>query len=116
MSRILTIADQSLLDNILDQLPEFKHMESVSYLVSVYGTENESEYFDVKEMYPNDLGDLDFSSEDVREEYCLDDIYGTEDCYHTYGTDLLDEFVKNGWNYYDLCDLIKDKYKEKGEM
>ena len=45
MSRILTIADQSLLDNILDELPEFKHMEAVSYLVSVYGTENESEYF-----------------------------------------------------------------------
>ena len=44
--RILTIADQSLLDNILDQLPEFKHMEAVSYLVSVHGTENESEYFD----------------------------------------------------------------------
>ena len=46
MSRILTIADQSLLDNILDELPEFKHMEAVSYLVSVYGTENESEYFE----------------------------------------------------------------------
>ena len=73
MSRILTIADQSLLDNILDQLPEFKHMEAVSYLVSVYGTENESEYFDenkyehLDKFTENEI--VDYFGDDLLSEY-----------------------------------------------
>ena len=71
--RILTIADQSLLDNILGQLPEFKHMEAVSYLVSVYGTENESEYFDenkdehLDKFTENEI--VDYFGDDLLSEY-----------------------------------------------
>ena len=73
MSRILTIADQSLLDNILDELPEFKHMEAVSYLVSVYGTENESEYFEgnkYEHLYKFTENEIvDYFGDDLLSEY-----------------------------------------------
>ena len=95
MSRILTIADQSLLDNILDELPEFKHMEAVSYLVSVYGTENESEYFDKDEhldkFTENEI--VDYFGYDLLLEYENNDLMAWIDKDYLYRNVDLDEVL-----------------------
>ena len=69
-SRKLTLSDQSKLDNILDGIEEYKWMESVSYLISIYGFDNpNNEYFDTKEMK---FDKVDLS--DIIEEFCAEDV------------------------------------------
>lgn len=71
--RKLTIAQQMELDNILDFLPEYCHGESVAYLQSIYGIENEAEYLEIDKHEYLDLFDekeiVDYYGDELLCEY-----------------------------------------------
>ena len=76
--RKLTIAQQKELENILDFLPEYCHGEAVAYLQSIYGIENEAEYFEVDKYEYLDLFHrdkiVDYFGNDLLSEYEDDEL------------------------------------------
>ncbi len=57
----LTIADNMILDNILDEFPEYKQSEAVAYLADIYGIEGYgTDYNDCSLCTKEDIEDLTF--------------------------------------------------------
>lgn len=77
--RKLTIAQQMELDNILDFLPEYCRAESVAYLQSIYGIENEAEYFEADKYGYLDLFTekeiVDYYGDELLSEYDDDELF-----------------------------------------
>jgi hypothetical protein len=69
----LTVADNMILDNILDDFPEYKQSEVVAYLADIYGIEGYgTDYNDCSLCTKEDIEDLTF--DDFVEQFGKDGI------------------------------------------
>ena len=101
--RKLTIAQQMELDNILDFLPEYCHGESVAYLQSIYGIENEAEYLGVDKYEYLDL----FHKDEIVD-------YFGNDLLSEYEDDVLLSWIDKDWLYRNVdLDKVVDNHKAK---
>ena len=101
--RKLNISQQMELDNILDFLPEYCHGEAVAYLQSIYGIENEAEYFGVDKYEYLDLFD----------ENEIVGYFGNE-LLSEYEDDELFSWIDKDWLYRNVdLDKVVDSHKAK---
>lgn len=110
MQTIIDTIDVSpVIKELFEQLREDKRNLLVKELIKQFGLYDVVELETVQEDYIDNMSNADIV------DYCGTELlwsYDMEDIYDTFGTDLLDEFV-NGWDKYDLVDVINDKYKKK---
>ena len=95
----LTIADNMILDNILDDFPGYKQMEAVGYLADIYGIEG----------YGTDYNDCSLCSKEDIEDYTMDDIveeFGTVEIIQHFDEDTLLDYIS--------IEAVIDKFGRKG--
>lgn len=99
--RKLNISQQMELDNVLDFLPEYCWGEAVAYLQSIYGIENEAEYFGVDKYEYLDL----FDEKEIVDYFGNDLLFEYED-------DELFSWIDKGWLYRNVdLDKVVDNHK-----
>jgi hypothetical protein len=115
MSR-LTVADSMVLDNILDDFPEYKWEECVGYLANQYGIEG---YEEDKFEHLDKFGEKeirDYYGDDLLSEYEPKELMswcGLEDVREKWSLAEQLEYYVEHWNKDDLLQFVVDMYKKK---
>ena len=95
----LTVADNMILDNILDDFPEHKQSEAVAYLADIYGIEG----------YGTDYNDCSLCSKEDIEDYAMDDIV------EEFGSDvIIQHFDEDTLLDYISIEAVIDKFGRRG--
>ena len=95
----LTIADNMVLDNILDEFPEYKWEECVGYLADKYGIEG----------YGIDYNDCSLCTKEDIEDFTMDDIveeFGTVEIIQHFDEDTLLDYIS--------IEAVIDKFGRRG--
>ena len=95
----LTVADNMILYNILDEFPEYKWEECVGYLADIYGIEG----------YGTDYNDCSLCSKEDIEDYTMDDIV------EEFGSDvIIQHFDEDTLLGYISIEAVIDRFGRKG--
>ena len=95
----LTVADNMILDNILDDFPEYKQSEAVAYLADIYGVE----------VYRNDYNDCSLCTKEYIEDFTMDDII------EEFGSDIIiQHFDEDTLLDYISIEAVIDRFGRKG--
>ena len=95
----LTVADNMILDDILDEFPEYKQSEAVGYLADIYGIEG----------YGTDYNDCSLCTKEYIEDYTIDDFveeFGTVEIIQHFDEDTLLDYIS--------IEAVIDKFGRKG--
>ena len=92
----LTVADNMILDDILDEFPEYKQSEAVGYLADIYGIEG-------------NYNDCSLCSREDIEDFTMDDII------EEFGSDIIiQRFDEDTLLDYISIEAVIDKFGRKG--